>query len=217
MWTKECDISFYRLKEALSYSFYPEYVERLRESTETVHNFARVHQQEGSLRMKRRYDMRSVATTFGSGDLVWLHNPQRKRGILPKFSRPRKGPYAVVERLNDVYRIQRGPRTKPKVVRRDRLWNCVWNARTGSRDHRKTRVRMYTAEHPYSRRTGRSTLREGHPSDIPRAGRSYLPVSGRRNPRARMRMKEHRGSRGTTRASDVLAGREVPFDTGTLK
>ena len=33
---------------------YPEYVERLRESVETVHNFARVHQQAGTLRMKRR-------------------------------------------------------------------------------------------------------------------------------------------------------------------
>ena len=60
---------------------YPEYVERLRESVETVHNFARVHQQEGSLRMKRRYDMRIAASTFGSRDLVWLHNPQRKKDI----------------------------------------------------------------------------------------------------------------------------------------
>ena len=60
---------------------YPEYVERLRESLETVHNFSRVHQQEGSLRMKKRYDMRIAASAFGSGDLVWLHNPQRKKGI----------------------------------------------------------------------------------------------------------------------------------------
>ena len=52
---------------------------------ETVHNFACVHQQEGSPRMKRRYDMRIVASAFGSGDLVWLHNPQRKKGISPKL------------------------------------------------------------------------------------------------------------------------------------
>ena len=63
---------------------YPEY-KRFRESVETVHNFACVHQQEGSLRMKRRYDMRIVASAFGSGDLVWLHNPQRKKGISPKL------------------------------------------------------------------------------------------------------------------------------------
>ena len=67
---------------------YPEYVERLTESVQTVHNFARVHQQESSLRMKRRYNMRIVTSTFGSGELVWLHNPQRKKGISPKLSRP---------------------------------------------------------------------------------------------------------------------------------
>jgi len=57
--------------------------------------------------MKRWYNMRLVTSTFGSGDLVWLHNPQRKRGILPELRRPWEGPYVVVEQLNDVvYRIQ---------------------------------------------------------------------------------------------------------------
>ena len=46
-----------RSQEKPKDSGYPEYVERLRESVETVHNFACVHQQESSLRMKRRYDM----------------------------------------------------------------------------------------------------------------------------------------------------------------
>ena len=54
---------------------------------------------------------------------MWLYNPQRKKGKPLKLSRPWEGPYVVVERLNDVvYRIQRGPRAKPKVVHRDRLW-----------------------------------------------------------------------------------------------
>lgn len=64
-----------------------------------------------------------VASTFGSGDLVWLHSPQRKKGISPKLRRPWEGPYVVAERLNDVvHSIQRGPRAKPKVVHRDHLW-----------------------------------------------------------------------------------------------
>ena len=108
------DLLIGRPQEELDDRGYPEYVKRLRESVETVHNFVRVHQQEGSLRMKRWYDVRIVASTFGSGDLVWLHNPQRKKGISPKLRRPWEGPYVVVERLNDVvYRIQRGPRAKP--------------------------------------------------------------------------------------------------------
>ena len=103
---------------------YPGYVERMRESVETIHNFVRVHQQEGSVKIKRWYDMRIVASTFGSGNLAWLHNPQRKKGISPKLRQPWKGPYVVVEWLNDVvYRIQRGHRKKPKVlVHKDRLW-----------------------------------------------------------------------------------------------
>ena len=67
--------------------------------------------------------MHIVASTFGSGHFVWLHNPQRKKGISPKLRWPWEGPYVVVEWLNDVvYRIQRGPQKKPKVVHRDRLW-----------------------------------------------------------------------------------------------
>ena len=102
---------------------YLEYGERLRASIATVHDFARDHQQAGSQRTKRRYDIRSEAFTFRKGGLVWLYNPQRKKGKSPKLSRPWEGPYVVVEPLNDVvYRIQRGPRAKPKVVHRDRLW-----------------------------------------------------------------------------------------------
>ena len=106
---------------------YPRYVERLRESVETVYNFARVHQQDGSLKIKRRYDMLIVASTFGSGDLVWLYKPQRKKSISPKLElrRPWERPCVIVERLNDVvYSIQRGPRKKLKKVHRDRLWKC---------------------------------------------------------------------------------------------
>ena len=54
---------------------YLEYAERLRASMATVHDFAQDHQQAGSERMKRRYDIRSEAFTFRKGRLVWLYNP----------------------------------------------------------------------------------------------------------------------------------------------
>ena len=54
---------------------------------------------------------------------MWLYNPQHKTDKSPKLSRPWEGPYAIVDLLNNVvYRIQLGPRAKPKVVHRDRLW-----------------------------------------------------------------------------------------------
>ena len=73
--------------------------------------------------MKRRYDLHIVASVFGSGDFVWLHNLHRKKGISPKLRWPLEGPHVVVERLYDVlYRIQWGSRKKPIVVHRERPW-----------------------------------------------------------------------------------------------
>lgn len=69
--------------------------------------FARVHQLEGSLRTKRWHDMRTVASTFGRVHLVWLHNPQRNKGISPKMRRAWEGPIVVVERLSDVQDLGR--------------------------------------------------------------------------------------------------------------
>jgi len=49
---------------------------------------------------------------------VWLHNLLRK-----KTTMPRQGPYIVTKQINDlVYRIQLGPKAKPKVVHQNRLW-----------------------------------------------------------------------------------------------
>ena len=56
------------------------------------------------------------------GDTVWLHNPQKKKGYSPKLQRPWEGPYIVTSRLSDVtYRIQKGAKTKPRVVHYNRL------------------------------------------------------------------------------------------------
>ena len=88
-----------------------------------AHDFARDHQQTSRQRMKRRYDMPSVPSTFSRGAMVWLHNPQWKKGLSPKLSRPWEGLYVVLDRIIDVvYRIQRSPRARPNVVRRSRLW-----------------------------------------------------------------------------------------------
>ena len=65
--------------------------------------------------MKLHYDTRASTSQFNRGNPVWLYNPQRKKGISPKLMRPWKGPFTVTKCLNDlVYRIQLGPRTKPK-------------------------------------------------------------------------------------------------------
>lgn len=54
--------------------------------------------------------------------MVWLLNPQRKRGLSPKLQRQWEGPYKVLKRINDViYRIKKIPAGKPRVVHYNHL------------------------------------------------------------------------------------------------
>ena len=99
------------------------YASMLQEQLERVHEFARGHMQLMSNRMKQRYDSLLEYQPLEAGEAVWLHNPQRKKGLTPKLQRPCQGPYIVTKRINDlVYRIQLGPKAKPNVVHRNRLW-----------------------------------------------------------------------------------------------
>ncbi|GBL53910.1 hypothetical protein AVEN_175751-1, partial [Araneus ventricosus] len=73
-------------------------------------------------RMKIRYDSRATDHRFKEGDLVWMYNPKRRRGLSPKLQQNREGPYTVVKKLNDVaYRVQRSSNAKPKVIHINRL------------------------------------------------------------------------------------------------
>ncbi|GBM55864.1 hypothetical protein AVEN_238047-1 [Araneus ventricosus] len=72
--------------------------------------------------MKTRYDSRATDHHFKEGDLVWMYNPKRRRGLSPKLQQNWEGPYTVVKKLNDVvYRVQRSPNAKPKVIHINRL------------------------------------------------------------------------------------------------
>ena len=63
------------------------------------------------------------APPLQEGDAVWLHNPQRRKGLTPKLQQPWQGPYIITKKINDlVYRIQLSLKAKPKVVHRNRLW-----------------------------------------------------------------------------------------------
>ncbi|KAJ8952330.1 hypothetical protein NQ318_017224 [Aromia moschata] len=67
-------------------------------------------------------DARANTEGFHEDDEVWFYNPARKKGKCTKLQKSWEGPYKVIKRLNDgVYRIQRGPRAKMKVVHLDRL------------------------------------------------------------------------------------------------
>ena len=100
-----------------------DYCELLQERLEQVHSYARENLKISTARAKNYYDLHADDVTFKEGDAVWLHNPRKKVGHSPKLMRPWEGPYTIIKVLNDVvYRIQLTPRSKAKVVHRNRLW-----------------------------------------------------------------------------------------------
>ncbi|XP_063889733.1 uncharacterized protein LOC135116311 [Scylla paramamosain] len=69
-----------------------------------------------------RHNLR-FAGSFAEGDLVWLHNPRRKRGLSPKLQSSWEGPYTVVEPISEVtYRITRGSHCQLRIVHINRMW-----------------------------------------------------------------------------------------------
>ncbi|UYV77341.1 hypothetical protein LAZ67_15000553 [Cordylochernes scorpioides] len=88
----------------------------------TVHQWARENLHFSSEKMKDRYNVKTSHKTFKEGEMVWLHNPQRKKGLSPKLQYQWEGPYKIIKCLNDViYRIQKTRTSKPKVVHYNRL------------------------------------------------------------------------------------------------
>ncbi|KAJ8872551.1 hypothetical protein PR048_026157 [Dryococelus australis] len=101
----------------------PDYTIKLRQKLTNIHEFAWGHFKTNNDIMKTRYNRRKPEETFQEGHLVWLCNPQRKKGYCPKLHKSWEGPYTILKQINDVvYRICRqGFRAKPKVDHIDRL------------------------------------------------------------------------------------------------
>ena len=99
------------------------YAQELQERLKLVHDYARQNIKIASETQKKNYDHRCDGRPlFERGEAVWLHNPQRKKGVCPKLSCTWEGPYLVIERLCDVvYKIQKTSKSTPKVVHSNRL------------------------------------------------------------------------------------------------
>ncbi|XP_063050302.1 uncharacterized protein LOC134445147 [Engraulis encrasicolus] len=102
----------------------PEYVQRLRERLELAHQIARDALGESVERAKRQYDKNCCRTQYCIGDAVWylIKGTRRVKNKVRKFLPSYEGPYFVLGQLDDlVYRIQKSPKTKVKVVHHDQL------------------------------------------------------------------------------------------------
>ncbi|KAJ8942066.1 hypothetical protein NQ318_004091 [Aromia moschata] len=99
-----------------------DYVSTLRQRMDDIHERVLSNIQGASDRMKETYDINANDGRYQPGNQVWLYNPQRRRGLSPKLQSSWEGPYKVVTRINDVvYRIQKLPKGKPRVVHFNRL------------------------------------------------------------------------------------------------
>ncbi|KAJ8912596.1 hypothetical protein NQ315_000465 [Exocentrus adspersus] len=98
------------------------YISHLQDRLKLTHAEIRQKMRIESDRMKTRYDLRANTGGFQVGEKVWLYNPKRTKGKSPKLQKSWEGPYIVVTRLNDVvYRIQKNPQAKMKIVHIHRL------------------------------------------------------------------------------------------------
>ncbi|UYV82442.1 K02A2.6-like, partial [Cordylochernes scorpioides] len=115
-----CDVLLGRPEETFENT--NEYISHLEERMLSIHQWAREKLHFSSEKMKDRYNVKTSHKTFKEGEMVWLHNPQRKKELSPKLQYHWEGPYKIIKCLNDViYRIQKTRTSKPKVVHYNRL------------------------------------------------------------------------------------------------
>ena len=99
-----------------------DYVTDLRERLHEAHEHARTNLQTTARRQKIRYDRFAAKHGFDVGSFVWLKDERRRKGYSPKLQLSYEGPYLIISKLTDVvYRIQRSPRAKPKIVHYEKL------------------------------------------------------------------------------------------------
>lgn len=100
-----------------------DYISGLREEIIKVHDLARENIGNAATYQKRHYDTNSKQRRYKQGQLVWLHDPTRKRGVCSKLINKWKGPFLITKALDDlICLVKRSPNLKPKAYHIDRLW-----------------------------------------------------------------------------------------------
>ena len=101
-----------------------DYVDQLQDKLEGAHAMARENLQKSAVHQKRNYDHKASSSVqlFQVGQAVWYWNSFVGKGKCKKFTSPWKGPYVVVQKIDDVrYKIQKNRKTQGFVVHVDAL------------------------------------------------------------------------------------------------
>jgi len=87
-----------------------EYVKNLKKKLEKIHSYVRRKLSLKSSQVKVRYDRKAGQVLFEEEQKVWLYNPRRFRGRVPKLQGNWENSFFVIRKLSDVvYCIQRTP------------------------------------------------------------------------------------------------------------
>jgi hypothetical protein len=98
------------------------YVRKATKYLETMFETVRKRLGDAHRRSKDRYDLKVAGTRFSVGDRVWLFIPVTKKGRSKKFGSFWRGPYTVIDKVNDCnYRIQLIGTSRTLIVHRNRL------------------------------------------------------------------------------------------------
>ncbi|CAL9699311.1 unnamed protein product [Knipowitschia caucasica] len=97
-----------------------DFLYNLEEGLKEVHSLARDHLRTAQERQKKVHDLRAREHSYSVGDLVFVKDDTKKKGLSPKLQAPWKGPLIVAARRGPVlYEIQ-GPK-RSTVMHHDRL------------------------------------------------------------------------------------------------
>ncbi|XP_060758004.1 uncharacterized protein LOC132868818 [Neoarius graeffei] len=97
-----------------------DYLCNLREGLEEAQHTAREHLRAAQERQKKTYNVRAQEQSYSVGDLVYMKDDTKKKGLSPKLQAPWKGPFIVSARRGPViYEIQGAKRSK--IMHHDRL------------------------------------------------------------------------------------------------
>ena len=99
-----------------------QFVQQKRVDMQRAHEAARFHHQAAQQRRNDLYNSKLHGPRYKPGDNVWLQNSVIPEGLSPKISYPWKGPYTILQCLNDVtYKIKSTVNQKETIVHYDRL------------------------------------------------------------------------------------------------
>jgi hypothetical protein len=99
---------------------YCEYIQHLGEIMEEVHELARKYTKRNVLYQKKQYDLHAKKVQYFPGQLVWLYDHTRKKGICQKLKSKWRGPYLITKKIDDLtYLVKKTANGMPKAYHVD--------------------------------------------------------------------------------------------------